>query len=61
MSSNTPPLDLTQLGQLQFEPVDHARFPAINLARQANQAGQEACIWFNAINECAVADFLSGA
>ena len=22
---------------------------------------KEACIWFNAINECAVADFLSGA
>jgi 1-deoxy-D-xylulose-5-phosphate reductoisomerase len=61
MSSNTPPLDLTQLGQLLFEPVDHVRFPAISLARQAHQAGQEACIWFNAINECAVADFLSGA
>lgn len=61
MASNTAPLDLTQLGQLQFEPVDHVRFPAINLARHAHQAGQEACIWFNAINECAVSDFLSGA
>ena len=59
MSSNTQPLDLTRLQDLQFEPVDEQRFPAINLARQAVEAGQSGCIVFNAVNECAVDDFLN--
>lgn len=59
ISSNTEALDLTALSQLTFEPVDSARFAAIELARQAVSQGQAACIWFNAINECAVEDFLN--
>ena len=60
MASNTQALDLTQLQDLQFEPVDDQRFASVELARQAAQAGQSACIVFNAVNECAVADFLAG-
>ena len=60
IDSNTPALDLTKLGSLDFAPVDHDRFPAIELARQAVSTSQAACIWLNAVNECAVDDFLKG-
>ncbi|WP_084396091.1 1-deoxy-D-xylulose-5-phosphate reductoisomerase [Henriciella aquimarina] len=53
-------LDLAALGQLDFQAVDDARFPAIRLARQALQAGGSAPVVMNAANECAVEAFLSG-
>lgn len=53
-------LDMTTLSPLTFEPVDHRRFPAINLAYDALKAGQGACIALNAANEVAVEAFLQG-
>lgn len=53
------PLDLAQLGSLQFGAVDMARYPCFALALQALQAGQSAIIVANAANEVAVSKFLS--
>lgn len=44
-----------------FEPVDHAVFPAIDLARQAGEAGGSVTAVYNAANEVAVQAFLDGA
>lgn len=51
-------LSLEAIAELTFEPVDHEKFPAINLAYRAIHAGQEACIAMNAANEVAVELFL---
>ena len=53
-------LDLTRLKQLDFEPLDHVRFPAVGLAYDSLRAGQAACVTFNAANEVAVQAFLDG-
>ncbi len=53
-------LDFTQMRDLSFEEVDHARFPAISLAYTCIEQGQAACIALNAANEIAVEAFLSG-
>lgn len=53
-------LALTALGGLNFEPVDHARFPALNLARTASVNGGDRPIVLNAANEIAVEAFLQG-
>jgi 1-deoxy-D-xylulose-5-phosphate reductoisomerase len=53
-----PRLDLGALGRLTFEPPDAARFPALDLARQALRAGGAAPGLLNAANEVAVAAFL---
>ena len=53
-------IDLAELGSLTFERPDAARFPALNLARQALDAGQWATNILNAANEVAVAAFLAG-
>ena len=45
-------------GQLFFEAPDLERFPALNVARQAMEAGGAAPIVLNAANEVAVAAFL---
>ncbi len=55
---NAPQLDLAALGQLTFEAPDDERFPALQLARQALQAGGAAPIVFNAANEVAALAFL---
>jgi 1-deoxy-D-xylulose-5-phosphate reductoisomerase len=52
------PLDLPKIGQLTFEAPDAARFPAIDLAREALRAGGSAPAAMNAANEVAVAAFL---
>jgi len=54
------PLDLAQVGSLDFEPVDHDAFPALGLARQAGMEGGTAPCVMNAANEIAVAAFLDG-
>lgn len=59
--AEVPKMDLAAIGTLSFEPVDHARFPALGLAYQALEAGASACVALNAANEVAVAAFLSGA
>ncbi|WP_147129712.1 1-deoxy-D-xylulose-5-phosphate reductoisomerase [Nocardia ninae] len=44
-----------------FEPVDSKVFPAIDLARQAGEAGGTVTAVYNAANEVAVQAFLDGA
>lgn len=51
-------LDLAQIGSLTFEQPDHARFPALALARRAIEQGGGAPTVLNAANEVAVAHFL---
>jgi len=51
-------LDLAEVGRLEFEPPDHARFPSIGLARAAARAGGTAPAVLNAANEVAVQAFL---
>jgi len=53
-----PTLDWSTLRDLRFEPVDHARFPAIAMAWRAVSAGGTAGAVLNAANEVAVAAFL---
>lgn len=43
-----------------FEPVDHATFPAVELAREVGRRGGVAPAVFNAANEEAVAAFIDG-
>lgn len=52
-------LDFSQIQNLSFEPVDHKRFPAIQLAYDAMKAGQGTCLAMNAANEVAVDAFLN--
>jgi 1-deoxy-D-xylulose-5-phosphate reductoisomerase len=54
-------LDWRALSNLQFEPVDHERFPAVRLAQQVIQRGGSAGATLNAANEIAVHAFLEGA
>lgn len=53
-----PRLDLAAYGQLTFESPDLARFPAIEIAREALRLGGGAPAAMNAANEVAVAAFL---
>jgi 1-deoxy-D-xylulose-5-phosphate reductoisomerase len=53
-------LDLTEIGSLNFEPVDETAFPALALARAAAIAGGTAPCVLNAANEVAVHAFLAG-
>jgi len=52
-------LDITTVGELQFYPADHHKFPNLNLAKQAIQLGGTAPAILNAANEVAVAAFLN--
>ncbi len=54
----TERLDLAGLGALYFEAPDYERFPCLNLARQAGEAGGVMTVGLNAANEIAVAAFL---
>ena len=54
------PLNLVELGQLDFEAPDLVKFPAIGLARAALRAGRGAPTVLNCANEGAVAAFLAG-
>tara|TARA_R110002110_G_scaffold414147_3_gene643471 strand:+ start:39089 stop:40282 length:1194 start_codon:yes stop_codon:yes gene_type:complete len=60
MESPAARLDLAAIGSLEFEQPDHARFPAIELARNALSAGRGATVILNAANEVAVERFLEG-
>jgi 1-deoxy-D-xylulose-5-phosphate reductoisomerase len=55
-----PPLDFTRLVQLDFGPVDEARYPMYRLATGAMRAGGVSPAVYNAANEVAVAAFLGG-
>jgi 1-deoxy-D-xylulose-5-phosphate reductoisomerase len=52
------PLDLAQVGELTFEPVDLDAFPCLRLAGEAARAGGTAPCVLNAANEVAVHAFL---
>jgi 1-deoxy-D-xylulose-5-phosphate reductoisomerase len=54
------PLRLEQVGRLDFEAVDAARFPALAVVREAALRGGAAPAVMNAANEVAVAAFLQG-
>ncbi len=54
------PLDLTNPFALNFEPPDHARFGALQLARHALARGGTTPAAMNAANEVAVQAFLDG-
>lgn len=58
IESGVPPLDMLTMGNLEFRPVDHTRFPCLNLAYEAARSGGRAPIILNAANEVAVAAFL---
>lgn len=53
-------LDLVALSQLDFEPLDASKFPAVDLARRAIKLGKGTPIVLNCANEGAVAAFLAG-
>jgi len=56
----TKRLRLAELGRLEFEPVDEAAFPCLDLCREAALAGGTAPCILNAANEIAVYAFLAG-
>jgi 1-deoxy-D-xylulose-5-phosphate reductoisomerase len=60
INAPSPRLDLAAVGMLDFENPDAARFPSIELARQALRDGGMAPTVLNAANEVAVAAFLDG-
>ena len=53
-------LDLAKVASLEFEEVDHERFPSVGLAYRAGRAGGTAPAVLNAANEVAVGAFLAG-
>jgi len=55
-----PPVDFTQVGQLDFGAPDLETFGCLRLAFEAGRAGGSAPAVLNAANEIAVAAFLSG-
>jgi 1-deoxy-D-xylulose-5-phosphate reductoisomerase len=59
--SGTRRFDPIAAGDLTFEPVDEARFPAFRLGIEAGRTGGTAPAVFNAANEVAVAGFLDDA
>ena len=60
IESGVTPLDLFDIGRLDFERPDMTRFPCLRLAYEAMQAGGTAAAILNAANEVAVAAFLAG-
>jgi len=60
METDLPRLDLSALGQLNFETPDTRQFPAISLARQVLKSGRGRPTILNAANEVAVQAFVEG-
>jgi len=60
IDSGVSSLDLMKIAQLDFEPLDHDKFPCLTLASQAIAAGGTVPVALNAANEVAVAAFLDG-
>ncbi|MFO0784376.1 MAG: 1-deoxy-D-xylulose-5-phosphate reductoisomerase [Phycisphaerales bacterium] len=56
----SPALDWSALRSLEFQPVDHERFPAIQLAHRVIRTGGTSGAIFNAANEVAVEAFIAG-
>jgi len=60
LTSGVESLDILRAARLDFEAPDFQRFPALNLARSAAEAGGTAPAVLNAANEIAVEAFLEG-
>ncbi|MFT5781934.1 MAG: 1-deoxy-D-xylulose-5-phosphate reductoisomerase [Pseudomonas sp.] len=58
IDSGVAPLDLFAVARLDFQAPDETRFPCLQLARSAAQAGGSAPALLNAANEVAVEAFL---
>lgn len=58
VESGVRPLDLCDIGRLDFRAPDEVRFPCLRLAVEAAAAGGAAPVWLNAANEVAVQAFL---
>jgi 1-deoxy-D-xylulose-5-phosphate reductoisomerase len=58
IESGVEPLNLLQVGQLDFTSADEDRYPCLALARQAWQQGGNSMAILNAANEIAVEHFL---
>lgn len=56
----TKPLNLVEVGKLNFVKMDYVRYPCLRMAFEAGRAGGTATTVFNAANEVAVARFLRG-
>lgn len=61
ITTNCEPLNLADIGRLDFELPDENRFPATKIARAAIMAGGAKPAMLNAANEVAVAAFLNRA
>ena len=61
LSAATPAMDWKQKHSWNFEPVDHEKFPAIELAKRCGKLGGGLPAIFNAANEVAVHAFLKGS
>lgn len=59
IDSGVASLDLVQVAQLDFEPLDSERFPCVALAEQAIAEGGTVTTALNAANEVAVSAFLA--
>lgn len=60
LDTGIPRLHPTQMGTLEFHAVEAAKFPALELARQAMRTGGTVPAVMNAANEAVVAGFLDG-
>jgi len=59
IASGVKPLDLVEIGRLDFAKADHQHFPCLGLAYQALKAGGTSTAILNAANEVAVEAFLN--
>jgi 1-deoxy-D-xylulose-5-phosphate reductoisomerase len=59
IDSGVAPLDLVEVGQLNFAKADHQHFPCLTLAYQALEKGGTSTAILNAANEVAVEAFLN--
>lgn len=59
-SAGLPRCDLTQIGSLDFEPVDSRRYPCLDLARRALRTGGTAPAVLNGADEALVTAFREG-
>lgn len=60
IETEVAPLNLAQIGQLEFSPVDAQKFRSIELARRAFQMGPAGPVILNSANESAVSAFIEG-
>lgn len=58
LAQATAPIDWSAAATWNFAPIDHAKFPAVDLARRCGALGGGLPAIFNAANEVAVAAFL---